>query len=97
MPQNEGRCALHWSLCPNMCKVEYELKFKYEEIIGNKMKMYKNFKKEITEKRDAIVIGTVLLYHVIYFVQTKKWTMTCSFRFKGQSVANIRLGNGNWP
>lgn len=56
MPQNEGRCALHWSLCPNMCKVEYELKFKYEEIIGNKMKMYKNFKKEITEKRDAIVI-----------------------------------------
>ena len=26
LSRSKGECALHWSLCPNMCNVEYELK-----------------------------------------------------------------------
>jgi len=53
-PRN-GQCSLHWSLCPNMCQVDYELKYKFEEIRGNKMKKYKQFSDELVEKRDEIV------------------------------------------
>merc|ERR1712227_264615 len=39
----------------NMCKVEYELKYKLEEIRGNKMKKYKQFTDDMVEKRDEII------------------------------------------
>ena len=51
----KGQCSLHWSLCPNMCQVDYELKYKFEEIRGNKMQKYKQFNDELVEKRDEIV------------------------------------------
>ena len=51
----KGQCSLHWSLCPNMCQVDYELTYKFEEIRGNKMKKYKQFSDELVEKRDEIV------------------------------------------
>jgi len=53
--RNGGGCSLHWSLCPNMCQVEYELKYKLNEIRGNKMKKYKQFTDEMVEKRDEII------------------------------------------
>merc|ERR1711892_977753 len=51
-----GACSLHWSLCPNMCQVDYELKYKFEEIRGNKMKKFKQFSDELVDRRDKIVI-----------------------------------------
>lgn len=51
-----GACSLHWSLCPNMCQVDYELKYKFEEIRGNKMKKFKQFSDELIDRRDKIVI-----------------------------------------
>merc|ERR1711935_774566 len=40
-----GACSLHWSLCPNMCQVDYELKYKFEQ-----------FSDELVNRRDKIVI-----------------------------------------
>jgi len=51
-----GGCSLHWSLCPNMCQVEYELTYKFEDIRGNKMKQYKQYTDDMIEKRDAIIM-----------------------------------------
>merc|ERR1711935_64803 len=50
-----GACSLHWSLCPNTCQVDYELKYKFEEIRGNKMK-FKQFSDELVNRRDKIVV-----------------------------------------
>merc|ERR1712156_673232 len=54
VPRGET-CSLHWSLCPNMCQVDYELKYKFDEIRGTKMQQYETFSDEMRAKRDEIV------------------------------------------
>ena len=38
-----------------MCQMEYELKYRMEEIRGDKMKKYKHFTDDMVERRDEIV------------------------------------------
>jgi len=50
-----GSCGLHWDLCPNMCNLNETLENYFQEIVGNKMTKYQEWKTQTQTFKQRIL------------------------------------------
>merc|ERR1712176_1468032 len=50
-----GSCGLHWDLCPNMCNLNETLENYFQEIVGNKMTKYQEWKTQAQTFKQRIL------------------------------------------